>query len=251
MKRTPSLPRLSRALSRPSVAGPRRSPVTAPPATAPAPSRRTSIDGFAQRAASATADGDGEVLEVGLGDSSFHSLFPIDRYRSISIHPEPAAGYYGGFEPTRAFAMLPVASERFGVVFCSGVLDRTAEPLGIMAEISRALRSGGHLFLTAPLIVPEPAAPRLAGRSRFGLNYLLDAAGFAIEDLLPVERSSAYAVVARKNERTGRKRRRSDRPGFSPVSAGFPGPVTHEPPSDDEPSSAPTDRTTIELPPVV
>lgn len=147
-----------------------------------------------------------------MGAGPYRSMFPSERYEAIAIQPTPApGGSYPGFVPFRPIDNLPADDGVFGVTLCIGVLERTPEPQGLMAELGRTLATGGQLFLAAPLIVPEPSRARLDSRRRFGLNYLLEAAGFTIEDLMPIERESAYGVVASKRRPTGAGRRKGDR----------------------------------------
>ncbi len=90
---------------------------------------------------------------------------------------------------------------------CVGVLEGCPEPLALMTELGRILAPGGRLYLISPLTVPEPGRAQFrtsgAERRRYGLNYLLDAASLEIQHLKPLERASAYAVIARRSARRG------------------------------------------------
>jgi SAM-dependent methyltransferase len=139
-------------------------------------------------------------------------FLPEDRYEMLTV--APAAPWYP-FPPTRPgqiVADLPVEDGCYGVVLCVGALERHPEPLPLTIELTRILAPGGRLFLVAPLIVPEPprGGPMVTtDRRRYGLNYLLDAASLRIEYLEPVERSSAYAVIACKSPSASPRDRRA------------------------------------------
>jgi SAM-dependent methyltransferase len=152
------------------------------------------VEELAHRAAKRAARGQLPVLEVGGGSNSYRRLFDADRYQFVT---SPSGDYV---DP------LPVESGCFGVVLCSGVVERTPEPCEVLAELNRALDRAGRLFLSTPLVV-SPRQPRPGSGRRadpLGLNYLLQVSGFELEDLRAVEAASIYAVVARKAPSSGR-----------------------------------------------
>ena len=149
--------------------------------------RTTSLEQFARRAALEASTRQVPVLEVGADRNRYQGLFAATSYLSVAA-PSLSA-------PDR----LPVPSAHFGLVLCADVVDRTPEPEDVLAECNRALNVGGRLFLSTPLVVvPRPSA--VIGRpNELGLNYLLQASGFEIEDLQAVRNTANYAVVARKS----------------------------------------------------
>jgi SAM-dependent methyltransferase len=174
----------------------------------PAAPARTSLDQFARRAAAEARATQITALDVGPETGCFGRYFEPGRYQSVQLRPAaPAlAPALAGYGRRFAFDELPVADEHFGVVLCTGVVERTHEPPGVLNELNRVLTLQGMLFLAAPLIVPERLGGHLARLPRYGLNYLLEAAGFAIEDLQQLQPARAYAVVARKTRRPGHGR---------------------------------------------
>ena len=160
----------------------------------PRPAETISVEEFARRAADRAAKGRLPVLEVAAGQHTYRRLFDADRYQFVT---SPASDYV---DP------LPVESGRFGVVLCSGVVERTPEPCEVLAELNRAPDQAGRLFLSTPLVV-SPRRPRpVPGQyvDPLGLNYLLQVSGFELEDLQAVETGATYAVVARKAPSSGR-----------------------------------------------
>jgi SAM-dependent methyltransferase len=166
-------------------------------------STATSLDQFARRAADEARATRIAVLDVGTGKGSYGRYFEPDRYHSIQLRPPGPGATQIGCRPRFAFDELPVDDELFGLVLCTGVVERTPEPEGVLTELNRVLAPRGRLFLTAPLIVPERLSGHLARLPRYGLNYLLEASGFTIEELQQMPPARAYAVVARKTRRPG------------------------------------------------
>ena len=181
----------------------RRSPDPDPVTEAPdrGPSR-PSLDDFVGQAAAEADSRGASVLELGSLARRYSDKFESDRYHSLGF---PSLARPRG--PWFVFGPLPVADEGFGLVLCTDLVGRSPEPQGILTELNRALEPDGRLFLAAPLIIPDSSEGYLPWRTRFGLNYLLEASGFAIEDLQALERTRSYGVVARKTRR----------PGHSPV----------------------------------
>ncbi|MCP3991481.1 MAG: hypothetical protein GY724_20575 [Actinomycetia bacterium] len=160
----------------------------------PKPAIPISVEQFARRAAARAAEGQLPVLEVARGEHTYRRLFDADRYQSVAST--------GG----RFFDGLPVETGRFGVVLCAGVVDQTAEPCEVLSELNRALGQTGRLYLSTPLVVSPTRSRLTPGQetTRLGLNYLLQASGFELEDLQAVEETADYAVVARKAQPSSR-----------------------------------------------
>ena len=153
---------------------------------------RPSLEAFVRRAAAEVAGLGGPVLEIGPAGQGHHSLFPADHHRWLAL----PAGREGA-----TLAELPVGDEQFPAALCTDVGGH--EPLGVLGEINRALERAGRLYLVAPLIVPDVADGFLPWRTRYGLNYLLEASGFGIEDLQALAPGRRYGIVARKLRRPG------------------------------------------------
>ena len=159
---------------------------------APMAQRTTSLEQFARRAAADASTRQVPVLEVGLGQNKYQGLFASTGYRSV------AAPSYSA--PDR----LPVPSRHFGLVLCAEVVEQSPEPEEVLAELNRTLDVDGRLFLSTPLVVVPRRSAATGQRNRLGLNYLLQASGFELEDLQAVRNSASYAVIARKSFPTSR-----------------------------------------------
>jgi len=177
------------------AARPRRPPVAA------GADLRPSLDDFVLRAAGEAADAGAALLELGSPGPRRSRPGP-DRYRFVGL-PEVAGGRQPSLGP------LPVDDEAYSVALCAEVVATSPEPQGLLTEINRVLVPTGRLFLTAPLIVPDASEGYLPWRARMGLNYLLEASGFVIEEIQALERTRSYGVVAAKRRRPGHTRRAS------------------------------------------
>lgn len=159
---------------------------------------RPSLDDFVRRAADEAAYAGASLLELGSPGPRRSRPGP-DRYRFVGL-PEAA----GSRQPS--LAPIPVDDEAYTVALCAEVVATSPEPQGLLTEVNRVLVPAGRLFLTAPLIVPDASEGYLPWRARMGLNYLLEASGFVIEEIQALERTRSYGVVAAKRQRPGHTR---------------------------------------------
>ncbi|MEZ5406818.1 MAG: methyltransferase domain-containing protein [Acidimicrobiales bacterium] len=159
---------------------------------------RPSLDDFVLRATHEAAEVGTALLELGSPGPRRSRPGP-DRYRFVGL-PEVAGARQPSLGP------LPVDDEAYSVALCAEAVATSPEPQGLLTEINRVLVPAGRLFLTAPLIVPDASEGYLPWRARMGLNYLLEAAGFVIEEIQALERTRSYGVVAAKRRRPGHTR---------------------------------------------
>jgi len=97
------------------------------------------------------------VLDVGAGPARYRRLFNHCEYRTQDfkgLTPEQAewaeATDYGDIDYVSDISQIPVPDRSFDVVLCTEVLEHVPEPVAAIREISRILRPGGRLLLTAP-----------------------------------------------------------------------------------------------------
>jgi SAM-dependent methyltransferase len=95
------------------------------------------------------------VLDVGAGSASYREFFKHCRYFTqdfAQLDPgQLLHGAYAKVDYVSDAASIPVESGSFDVVLCTEVLEHVPEPINVAREISRVLRPGGKLILTAPL----------------------------------------------------------------------------------------------------
>ncbi len=126
------------------------------------------------------------VLEVGCSQANASLLLAEAGYRTIGLDIRPAALQYarskyerGEFHCVTGSAQsLPFAPESLDAVILGELLEHCADPVGILQESARPLKSGGLLVVTTPnggYIASRDAAydPAVAGsaelaKSQFG-----------------------------------------------------------------------------------
>lgn len=125
---------------------------------------------------------DRRVLDVGCGRQPYRPYLPATAdYVGMEIDTPrtrrdfQAEVYYDG-------KSFPFPDGSFDAVLCSQVFEHVFTPGEFLAEINRVLRPGGLLLLTVPFVWDEHEQPHdFARYSSFGLQALLERAGFAIE----------------------------------------------------------------------
>lgn len=97
------------------------------------------------------------MLDVGAGPARYRDLFVHCDYKTQDfkkLTPAQAkwseAADYGDIDYVSDISDIPVPDGSFDVVLCTEVLEHVPEPIDAIREISRILRPGGRLLLTAP-----------------------------------------------------------------------------------------------------
>jgi SAM-dependent methyltransferase len=135
----------------------------------------------------------GHVLDVGSGDRYFEQAFRDQYMQYIALDYPKTRRELVRLEPWQLpdvagdGRQLPLIGETFDTVFLFEVLEHCPEPAQMLSEIYTVLKSGGVLLLTVPLTIPEHAQPHDYYRyTQFGLRYLLEQAGFSVEQIEPI-----------------------------------------------------------------
>jgi SAM-dependent methyltransferase len=148
-------------------------------------SSRRHLERFAQAAADSVPAG-ALVLDAGAGDAPYAPLFSDKRYETADF----TQGDRPYVQPTYVcdLASIPVEDCRFDLVFCSQVLEHVPRPSEVIAELTRVLKPGGRLWLSAPLFYDEHEQPYDFHRyTQFGLKHHLEGAGLEVEHLAWLE----------------------------------------------------------------
>ncbi|MGH8640235.1 MAG: class I SAM-dependent methyltransferase [Burkholderiales bacterium] len=107
------------------------------------------------RAQAASIPAGSRVLDVGAGSAPYRDFFSHCRYFTQDfalLDPRQLPqGAYSKVDYVSDAASIPVESGSFDAVICTEVLEHVPEPISVVKEISRVLRPGGKLILTAPL----------------------------------------------------------------------------------------------------
>lgn len=76
---------------------------------------------------------------------------------------------------------IPFTDGYFDVVFCNAVLEHVRNPEKVMAEFSRVVKPGGHIYLAVPFMQPEHLDPTDFQRYTLdGLGELCERHGFTV-----------------------------------------------------------------------
>jgi len=100
----------------------------------------------------------GRVLDVGSKKRLSKGLFalqprPGDRWIGLDITTDSTPDVVGRGE------RLPFRECTFDAVVCSEVIEHVEDPSGLVCELYRVLREGGHLLLSSPFLYPIHGDP--------------------------------------------------------------------------------------------
>jgi len=123
----------------------------------------------------------GLLLDVGCGNKPYKNIFvsKVNSYVGVDVadspHRKVTPEVYG-------YALnLPFKNASFDTVLCTQVLDDLPEPGLAIKEMSRVLKKGGYLILTAPQSWGIHDAPHDYYRfTKFGLAYLIQCADLSM-----------------------------------------------------------------------
>lgn len=104
----------------------------------------------------ATVPTGSRVLDIGAGTCPYRSLFAHCDYRTHDFMQYEGVklggtAEYGKIDYVSDVAAIPAPDNFFDVILCTEVLEHVPEPIEALREMSRLLRPGGRLFVSAPL----------------------------------------------------------------------------------------------------
>lgn len=110
-----------------------------------------------------------KILDAGAGQAKYKKFFQDCIYKTQDFKQ------YGKIDYISDIINIPVETDSFDVIICTEVLEHIPRPDLAIKEFSRILRSGGQLYITAPLMSGIHQAPHYyyGGFSKFWyLKYL-------------------------------------------------------------------------------
>ncbi len=150
-------------------------------------SSRKYLEDFLRAAAVAMPAG-ARVLDAGAGDCRYKKLFAHTRYIATDFGQVNKRYALAKLDTISNLHHIPMASGGFDFVICTQVLEHIPNPAVVLNELHRVLQTGGELWLSAPLFFEEHETPYDYFRyTQFGLRHLLEAAGFQVLKLEPLE----------------------------------------------------------------
>ena len=97
-----------------------------------------------------------KILDVGAGGCPYRNLYSHCEYSShdfaqLSSSQIQDEGGYGKIDFVSDILSIPVPDGSYDVVLCTEVIEHVPYPIEVIKEISRILKPGGKLLITAPL----------------------------------------------------------------------------------------------------
>jgi SAM-dependent methyltransferase len=127
------------------------------------------------------------ILDAGAGEGQYQPHFHRHRYVGVDLGIGDSAWNYTSLDCLADLERLPFRDASFEAALNIVTLEHVKRPGAVLAEIGRVLKPGGVLLLVAPHEWEEHQQPHDYYRyTRYGLEYLLGEAGFAIRSLAPV-----------------------------------------------------------------
>ena len=122
------------------------------------------------------------LLDAGAGSGPYKELFPQVIYESADF--EAVDKPYQKSTYVCDLKSIPVQSSRYDYILFTQVLEHIPEPSAVLRELFRVLKPGGKILCTAPFLYEEHEQPYDFYRyTQYGLRYLFESSGFAVEKL--------------------------------------------------------------------
>jgi len=137
------------------------------------------------------------VLDAGAGQAQFRANFERANYVALDTAVGQSDWDYSHLDVLGDVNRLPLASDRFDLIFCTEVLEHLPAPAGAAAEFARVLKPGGRLLLATPQAWPQHQKPHDFYRyTSFGLRYLFESAGLQLCWLWPAGGAFTHAMLS-------------------------------------------------------
>jgi SAM-dependent methyltransferase len=137
------------------------------------------------------------VLDAGAGEGQYAGHFSRQRYCGVDLAVGDAAWDYSKLDVLADLTALPFREGVFRAALNVVTLEHLREPGQALAEIARTMEPGGRLLLAAPHEWEVHQAPHDYFRyTRYGLQYLLERAGFEPIEIRPA--GGYFRLVARR-----------------------------------------------------
>jgi SAM-dependent methyltransferase len=137
------------------------------------------------------------VLDAGAGEGQYAHCFDRQRYCGVDLAVGDAAWDYSRLDVLADLTALPFPAGVFHAAINVVTLEHLPEPGRALTEIARTLEPGGRLLLAAPHEWEVHQAPHDYFRyTRYGLQYLLEQAGFEAIEIRAV--GGYFRLVARR-----------------------------------------------------
>jgi len=126
----------------------------------------------------------GRLVDIGCGCKPYHKMLTDLVIEHVGVDHAMTHHNKDNIDLFGDAYNIPEQDGSFDSAICTAVLEHLEEPGLALQECHRVLRSGGVAIYSAPLIWHVHEEPRDFYRyTKYGLNYLLEKAGFEILEL--------------------------------------------------------------------
>jgi SAM-dependent methyltransferase len=137
------------------------------------------------------------VLDAGAGEGQYAHYFARQRYYGVDLAVGDPAWNYSRLDTVADLTALPFRPATFRAALHIVTIEHLREPGAALMEMARTLEPGGLLLLAAPHEWEVHQAPHDYFRyTRYGLQYLLERAGFEILEMQPA--GGYFRLLARR-----------------------------------------------------
>ncbi|GAC1414616.1 MAG: class I SAM-dependent methyltransferase [Actinomycetota bacterium] len=127
---------------------------------------------------------DAVVLDLGAGEAEFRTVFARGHYYAIDRGIGHSGWDYSNLDVVADATKIPFKNESFDFIVCKQVLEHIPEPVVLLEEAHRVLKSGGRIILSTNQSWPQHQQPHDFFRfTSFGLSYCFQTAGLEIETM--------------------------------------------------------------------
>jgi len=132
----------------------------------------------------------GRVLDVGAGAQPYRRYLPIGgEYSAMESNGDLSPDIVGDVLD------IPLEDDMFDSVICAEVIEHVEDPQLAIRELQRVCKSGGLLYLTAPMEWGLHYEPHDYFRfTRYGLTSMLERAGFRVVETRQI--GGVFAVIS-------------------------------------------------------
>lgn len=126
------------------------------------------------------------LLDAGAGEGQYRRHFHAQRYTGADLAVGDAHWNYAGLDAVADLNALPFRSGAFDAAIHIVTLEHLPDPARALTEIARTMAPGSPILIAAPHEWEVHQAPHDYFRyTRYGLQYLLEHAGFVDVEIEP------------------------------------------------------------------
>ncbi|MFC1808450.1 class I SAM-dependent methyltransferase [Candidatus Omnitrophota bacterium] len=126
----------------------------------------------------------GKTIDVGCGDMQYKDIIraKVGEYDTVDKTKKKDAVKFQGDAQDLHF----IADGTYDTVISTSVLEHLPNPFKAMSEMSRILKKGGTLIVTAPMICQLHEEPYDFYRfTKYGFEFMLKDSGFEVQKIIP------------------------------------------------------------------